>query len=160
MAGLALPDYMAEERTFQLLTQVIGRVGRGHLRTAEVFVQTFRPDHPILEYATHEDYLGFYDYLIKRRQKAGFPPFKFVMKLEITMKTEAIAMKKIRSLVAQLKKDQRLVVSPPQPAFHERSLKGYTWQIVVRSRSRKALLEACSGLDANFKVVLDPPGLL
>ena len=159
-AGLALPDYMAEERTFQLLTQVIGRVGRGHLRTAEVFVQTFRPDHPILEYATHEDYLGFYDYLIKRRQKAGFPPFKFVMKLEITMKTEAIAMKKIRSLVAQLKKDQRLVVSPPQPAFHERSLKGYTWQIVVRSRSRKALLEACSGLDANFKVVLDPPGLL
>ncbi len=159
-AGLSLPDYMAEERTFQLLTQVIGRVGRGHLKTAEVFVQTFRPEHPVLKYATDENYLDFYQYLIKRRQQAGFPPFKFVMKLEITMKTEAIVLKKIRDLIDKLKKDSRLVVSPPQPAFHERTLKGYTWQIVVRSRSRKALLEVCSGLDKSFKIILDPPGLL
>ena len=159
-AGLSLPDYTAEERTFQLLTQVIGRVGRGHLDTAEVFIQTFRPEHPVLEFAANEDYLGFYSYMIKKRQKAGFPPFKFVMKLEITMKTEAIVLRKVRELVKRLSEDKRLVVSPPQPGFHERTIKGYTWQIIVRSRARKALLDACTGIDKNFKITLDPPGLL
>ncbi|MBR2725608.1 primosomal protein N' [Candidatus Saccharibacteria bacterium] len=159
-AGLALPDFVAEERVFQLLTQVIGRVGRGHLATAEVFVQTFRPEHPVLELARNEDYLGFYRYAIEKRQKSGFPPFRFVMKLEITMKTEAVVLKKVRELVSRLSVDKRLTVSPPQPAFHERNLQGYTWEIIVRAKSRKALLEACAGLDPNFKVTLDPPGLL
>ncbi|MBR2709412.1 primosomal protein N' [Candidatus Saccharibacteria bacterium] len=159
-AGLNLPDYMAEERSFQLLTQVIGRVGRGHIDKAEVFIQTFRPDHPVIKFATDEDYLGFYEYTVERRQKSGFPPFRFVMKLEIALKTEALAIKKIQGLAAQLKRDKRFIVSPPQPSFHERTSKGYSWQIVVRSRSRKALIEVCDGLDKNFKITLDPPGLL
>lgn len=159
-AGLSLPDYMAEERVFQLLTQVIGRVGRGHMDKAEVYIQTYRPEHPVLAYAAKEDYLGFYEYMVAKRRKAGFPPFRFVMKLEITMKTEAIVLRKVRELVRQLSDDSRLIVSPPQPGFHERTAKGYTWQIIVRSRSRKALLRACGGLDKNFKITLDPPGLL
>ena len=159
-AGLSLPDYAAEERTFQLLTQVIGRVGRGHLDTAEVFIQTYRPEHPVLEYAVNEDYLGFYDYMIKQRKRAGFPPFRFVAKIEITMKTEAVVLRKVRELVKKLSADKRLIVSPPQPAFHERTSKGFTWQIIVRTRTRKVLLEDLSGLDPSFKVTLDPPGLL
>lgn len=159
-AGLCLPDYLAEERTFQLLTQVMGRVGRGHLDVAEVFVQTFRPEHPVLNFALKEDYKGFYKYLITRRQKAGFPPFRFVMKLEITLKTEKLVVKKVRDAYLQLTKDQRLVVSPPQPAFHERTSRGFSWQIIVRAKSRQALVEACERLDKNFRVALDPPGLL
>ena len=159
-AGLSLPDYMAEERAFQLLTQVIGRVGRGHIKETEVIIQTFQPEHPVLRFASDEDYLKFYEYLVAKRRRAGFPPFKFVMKLEITMKTEAIVLKKVRELVKKLSKDEKLVVSPAQPAFHERTARGYTWQIVVRSASRKALIEAVSGIDANFKITLDPPGLL
>ena len=159
-AGLSLPDYMAEERTFQLLTQVIGRVGRGHLDTAEVFIQTYRPEHPVLGFAVNEDYLGFYNYVLKRRRVSGFPPYRFVMKLEITMKTESIVLRKIREVARKLALDERLTVSPPCPAFHERTIKGFTWQIIVRSRSRRALLEACTGLDQNFKITLDPPGLL
>ena len=159
-AGLSLPDYLAEERTFQLLTQVMGRVGRGHLSEAEVFVQTFRPEHPVLKFALDEDYKGFYEYLMARRRKAGFPPFKFVMKLTITMKTERLVVKKVQELAAKLAADKRLIVSPPQPAFHERTARGYTWQIIVRAKSRKALLEACHDLDQNFKISLDPPGLL
>ena len=159
-AGLSLPDYMAEERTFQLLTQVIGRVGRGHIDTAEVFIQTYQPEHPVLLFAVQEDYLGFYEYMISKRQHAGFPPFRFVAKLEITMKTEAVVLRKVRELVKKLSADTRLTVSPPQPAFHERTNRGYTWQIIVRARTRKVLLEALSGLDPNFKVTLDPPGLL
>ena len=159
-AGLSLPDYLAEERTFQLLTQVMGRVGRGHIDRAEVFIQTFRPEHPVLKYAMSEDYLGFYRYAVIRRQKAGFPPYRFVMKLTITMKTEAVVVRKVRELVKKLSTNKKLLVSPPQPAFHERTAKGYTWQIIVRSCSRKALIDVCKDLDANFKVSLDPPGLL
>ena len=159
-AGLALPDYMAEERTFQLLTQVIGRVGRGHLTEAEVYIQTFRPESPVINMAAESDYFGFYEYTVKKRRKAGFPPFMFVAKLEITMKTEATVLKKVRATVASLARDKRLLVSPPMPAFHEHTNKGYTWQTTVRSKSRKALMGACQGLDANFRITLDPPGLL
>ncbi|MBQ3474246.1 primosomal protein N' [Candidatus Saccharibacteria bacterium] len=159
-AGLSLPDYMAEERTFQLLTQVMGRVGRGHLSKAEVIIQTFRPEHKVIGYAMNEDYLGFYDYSIKKRKKSGFPPFRFIARVELSMKTEAIVLKRIRELTNQLSRDKRFIVSPPAPSFHERTSRGYTWQIIVRGKSRKALLEACEGLDKNFKVTLDPPGLL
>lgn len=159
-AGLALPDYMAEERTFQLLTQVIGRVGRGHLTEAEVYIQTFRPESPVINMAAESDYFGFYEYTVKKRRKAGFPPFMFVAKLEITMKTEATVLKKVRATVVGLTRDKRLLVSPPMPAFHEHTNKGYTWQITARAKSRKALMEACQGLDANFRITLDPPGLL
>ena len=159
-AGLNMPDYMAEEKTFQLLTQVIGRVGRGHTEVAEVYVQTFRPDSPVINYALAADYEGFYKYMINKRRRAGFPPYMFVMKLEITMRTEAVVLKKVRSTVKNLAKNPKLTVSPPMPAFHEHTSRGYTWQIVVRAKSRKALVEACSDLDPNFHIALDPPGLL
>ncbi len=159
-AGLSLPDFAAEERVFQLLTQVVGRVGRGHMDTAEVFIQTFRPEHPALKFAIEEDYAGFADYLLGVRRRGGFPPYRYVMRLDITLKTEALVVRKVRELVSQLVRDKRLLVSPPMPAFHERTARGYTWQVVVRSTSRKALVEACGGIDKNFRVSLDPPGLL
>lgn len=159
-AGLNLPDFMAEEKTFQLITQVIGRVGRGHSDKAEVFIQTFRPESPVISMAAESDYLGFYEYTVKKRRKAGFPPFMFVAKLEITMKTEAIVLKKVRAAVASLARDKRLIVSPPMPAFHEHTSRGYTWQIIVRAKSRKALIEASKDLGPNFRVTFDPVGLL
>ncbi|MBQ8156282.1 primosomal protein N' [Candidatus Saccharibacteria bacterium] len=159
-AGLSLPDYAAEERTFQLLTQVIGRVGRGHIDKAQVFIQTFRPEHPVINLAIKENYVDFADYLLKKRRASGFPPYMFVAKCEITIKTEVTVLKKVRELVKVLSGDKRLYVSPPIPAFHERTNRGYTWQIIVRSRSRTALTEALSGIDHNFRVALDPPSLL
>ena len=159
-AGLNLPDFMAEERTFQLITQVIGRVGRGHSDKAEVFIQTFRPESPVINMAAESDYFGFYEYTVKKRHQAGFPPFMFVAKLEITMKTEAVVLKKVRAAVASLARDKRLIVSPPMPAFHEHTSRGYTWQIIVRAKSRKVLIETCKDLDPNFRVTFDPVGLL
>ena len=159
-AGLSLPDFSAEERVFQLLTQVIGRVGRGHIDKAEVFIQTFRPEHPVLNYAVNEDFEGFSKYMLKKRSASGFPPFKHIMRLDITLKTEAIVLRKIRDLSAGLSSDKRLIVSPPMPAFHERTNRGFTWQLVIRSSSRGALVEVAKKLDKNFRVTLDPPSLL
>ncbi|MBQ3263546.1 primosomal protein N' [Candidatus Saccharibacteria bacterium] len=158
--GLMLPDFAAEEKVFQLLTQVIGRVGRGHIGEAEVFIQTYRPEHPVLSFAVDEDYEGFSEYLLKSRRRGGFPPYKYVMVLTITLKTESLVVKKVQEAARKLRADKRFLVSPPMPAFHERTAKGYTWEIIVRSSSRKALLLAARGLDKNFRVTLDPPSLL
>ena len=159
-AGLNLPDYSAEEKVFQLITQVMGRVGRGHLDKAEVFIQTYQPENPVLSFATNENYPGFFEYLLEKRRKSGFPPFLFVAKVAVTAKTEATALKKVREAYRQLTKNPSLSVSPPCPAFHERSIRGFTWELTVRSKSRKALVEEFLKLDSNFHVSLDPPSLL
>ncbi len=159
-AGLSLPDFASEERVFQLLTQVIGRVGRGHIEEAEVFIQTFRPEHPVISFATNEDYEGFSKYLLEKRRKSGFPPYKFIAKVSVTMKTEAGAVRKIREAYKILSTTNGSLVSPPAPAFHERTSQGFTWEIVVRCGSRKALVVTLEKLDASFRFSLDLPSLL
>ncbi len=159
-AGLMLPDFAAEEKVFQLVTQVIGRVGRGHLERAEVFIQTFRPEHPVLCYAKEADYEGFFEYMLKRRRQSGFPPYRHLMKVELTLKTEALVIKKIQEIATRMAQNEKLMVSPPMPAFHERTNRGYTWGVIVRATSRKALTEVALGLDKSFRVTLDPPSLL
>ena len=159
-AGLSLPDFASEEKVFQLLTQVIGRVGRGHISEAEVFIQTFRPEHPVISFAINEDYEGFSKYLLVKRKKSGFPPFKFIARVSVAMKTEASAVRKIRSAYSDFSGKRGFLVSPPAPAFHERSVQGFTWEIVVRCGSRKALVEALGSLGPDYKITLDPPSLL
>lgn len=161
-AGLALPDYTAEERTFELLTQVIGRVGRGHLDTAEVLVQTYQPDSPVIQTAVKTDFPAFADYLLKTRRRGALPPFTYLAKLSVTYKTEKTTLTKIRAAHAQLSQVQNLTVSPPQPAFHERVARGFTWQIILKSPSRSALLSALKPFadNKNYSITLDPPSLL
>ena len=67
-AGLSLPDFSSEERCYQLVTQVIGRAKRGH-QDSKIFIQSFQPDNPIIEFAIKNDYSALYDYLIQKRQK-------------------------------------------------------------------------------------------
>lgn len=161
-AGLALPDFSAEERTFELLTQVIGRVGRGHLDTAQVFVQTYQPDSPVIQTAMKADFPAFADHLLKTRRQGGLPPFSYLAKLSVTYKTEKTALAKIRAAHAELSQFENLTVSPPQPAFHERIARGFTWQIILKSPSRVALLAALKpfSTNKNFAITLDPPSLL
>lgn len=73
-AGLAMPDFRSAERTFQLLTQVAGRAGRGDLQ-GKVLIQTYYPEHYVLKHACQQDYEGFYEEEISFRQKLSYPPF-------------------------------------------------------------------------------------
>jgi primosomal protein N' (replication factor Y) len=75
--ALHLPDFRASERTFQLLTQVAGRAGRGEL-TSEVVVQTYSPRHPAIEAARTHDFLTFAETELAERQELGYPPFLHV----------------------------------------------------------------------------------
>ncbi len=71
--SLHIPDFRAGERTFQLLTQVSGRAGRGEVE-GEVFVQSFTPFHPAIQYARRHDYTGFYEQEIEFREQLNYPP--------------------------------------------------------------------------------------
>ena len=164
-AGLSLPDFGAEEKTFELLTQVIGRVGRGHLDTASVVIQTYQPDSPVINFAIQSDYLGFYDYLIKKRKKQLLPPFAYLAKLTVTTKTEQTTFKHIRTLSNSLNNFvtqahlTSVKISPPMPAFHEHTPSGYTWQLILKSTKRSDLIKILSNTgDAHISI--DPPSLL
>ena len=168
-AGLSLPDFSSEERTFQLVTQVIGRAKRGH-QNSNIFIQSFQPDHPIISLASQSDYASFYNYLVQKRQQSKLPPYSFLLKLSVTYKTEAATVKNIRTLykkVIQTAKqlqipENRIVVSPPMPAFHERTSTGYTWQLVIKAKSRQNLLDIFDHLPKNnyLHYDFDPISLL
>lgn len=160
-AGLALPDFAAEERTFELLTQVIGRVGRGHLDVANVVLQTFQPDHPVIKTALTADFPAFADYLLKKRRGQHLPPFSHLARLSITYKTEKTTLAKIRQAHTLLSQNPQLSLSPPMPAFHERTNRGWTWQITIKATSRAHLISALRPFAfSKYSIVLDPPSLL
>jgi primosomal protein N' len=161
-ANLNLPDYAAEERTFQLITQVIGRVGRGHTDINHVFLQTFQPEHPVILAAKSLDYAKFADYLLKKRQISHLPPFFYLLRIYIVKKTEDLAIKKIMELHRALKKFPEVYLSAPTPSFHEYTPSGYSWQIIVKAKKRDSLTHLIQSLDQypEIRFAIDPPSLI
>ena len=161
-ANLNLPDYAAEERTFQLITQVIGRVGRGHNDINHVFLQTFQPEHPVILAAKSLDYAKFADYLLKKRQLSHLPPFFYLLRISIVKKTEDLTIKKIMELHRALKKIPDVYLSAPTPSFHEYTPSGYSWQIIVKAKKRDSLTHLIESLDQypEIRFTIDPPSLI
>lgn len=161
-SGLSLPDFSAEEKTFHLLSQVLGRIGRGHIDIAEAFVQTYQPESEVIKAGVKSDYLTFYDYILKRRKIAHFPPFYYLGKLSITYKTEEASVKNVNAYRKLIKNSSKVFVSAPTPAFHEHTTSGYTWQLILRAKSRNDLLNVIKSLPKNphVHISIDPPSLL
>ena len=84
---LHIPDYRSAERTFQLITQVAGRAGRAD-KPGKVVIQSYTPEHPVIEYASRHDYKGFYEYEIAVRRAALFPPFSLFARVLFTGEDE------------------------------------------------------------------------
>ncbi|MBR0133661.1 primosomal protein N' [Candidatus Saccharibacteria bacterium] len=166
-AGLSLPDYSSEERTYELITQVLGRAKRGH-QNSKIFIQSFQPDHPIISYASTSNYADFYKYLLQKRKQSTLPPYSFLLKLSLTYKTEKSTVQNIRKLNTKIVQStrrlgiQQLIVTPPMPAFHERANTGYTWQIILKAKSRKDLLAIFDSLNKSpyLHYDFDPISLL
>ncbi|MBM3210044.1 primosomal protein N' [Candidatus Saccharibacteria bacterium] len=160
--GLSLPDYGASERTFQLLAQVIGRVGRNHHPTA-VIVQTYQPSHPAIIYGLAQQYHEFYAYTLKERKKSHFPPFTYLLKLQCSYKTEAVAIKNARTLRTALahKAHADVLFFGPTPSFYERANGLYRWQIILKSPQRAHLTALLNHLPPqHWQYELDPLSLL
>jgi primosomal protein N' (replication factor Y) len=162
-AGLVLPDFSATERTFQLIAQACGRVGRGKDSTS-VVIQTFQPEAPAVQFGAVRDYDSFYKYEISHRQRGHFPPFTHLLKLICSYKTEKSAVRAARKLTQEilaLHVDSNIYVLGPTPAFYERARGLYRWQIVARSSSRAELAEIAKKVPlAKWQVELDPNSLI
>ena len=140
--GLNFPDFRAAERTFQLLTQVAGRAGRG-ARPGRVLVQTYSPEHPAIQCARSHDYLGYFDSEVGARRELGYPPFGFLAAVRVDGPDAAAVERRIRQLARQGHRAQRddlgVGILGPTEAPIQR-LKGRTrWLLLMRAPARERL---------------------
>ncbi len=160
-SSLYFPDYAAEERTFQVINQVGGRVGRGH-RDAKLILQTYHPESPTINFALAKDYLGFYAQQIQERQTYNFPPFRHLLKLSCSRATSQGAQKAAVVLLRQLPaSSNNLSVQGPAPAFIEKKAGKYYWQIIVKATRRPNLIKIINSLPpAGWTYDIDPQDLI
>ena len=161
-SGLSLPDFSSTERTFQLLAQVVGRVGRDNHETA-VVVQSYQPSHFSVVNGLSQNYLQFYEQAIAERKRAVLPPFTFLLKLTCTYKTEAAAVRNASNLASTLRKvlPSDVIILGPAPAFYERTRQTFRWQIVIKSKNRATLVKSLTYVPAKYwQFELDPISLL
>jgi primosomal protein N' (replication factor Y) len=170
-ADLALhqPDFRASERTFQLLTQVAGRAGRGEVE-GEVFVQAFTPFHPAIQCARRHDVAGFYEQELEFRAQLKYPPLSRIALLTLKGRNE----EKVKFTADHLKREldklladfKDLIVAGPAPAPLLRAECFYRYQIMLRVQRMSALSRRLALLnqslvlpeDVRLSVDIDPVG--
>jgi primosomal protein N' (replication factor Y) len=159
-SSLTLPDYTAEERTFQLLYQVIGRVGRGHGR-GKVVVQTYEPGSVVIQSAVERNFMRFYKHALAERRAFRFPPFSYLLKLTVrraTAKGAQDASERLKKELASL--GLPVEVIGPTPAFYARRGKNFYYQLVAKSKNRDYLLTLSKLVPPDWQIDLDPADLL
>lgn len=160
-AGLAIPDFSSSERTFQLISQVSGRVGRNANKT-NLIIQTYQPNSPSIKFGVTQNYHEFYQQELKQRLKNNFPPFSYLLKLTCTYKTEAIAVKNAKTMYNTMFRTYPDVeIFGPAPAFYEKIGDKYRWQIIVKSKNRQTLQEIIKLIPSPYwQYELDPTSIL
>jgi primosomal protein N' (replication factor Y) len=158
--SLSLPDFSAEERSFQLLYQIIGRVGRGH-NEGKVIIQSYDPDNIIIKAAVARDWPAFYEHSLAERRDYRFPPFSYLLKLvcrRATLQGAQSAAQKLKDELLSL--NLPVEIAGPTPGFYGRRGRNYYYQIVVKSKDRPYLQQLADGLPAGWSADLDPVDLL
>ena len=150
--GLGLPDFRAEERTFQLLTQLAGRSGRD--APGRVIVQTFQPDARAVSYAARHDVQGFLDGELERRRALGYPPFQHLVRIVVTGPDLADAMRALEELKAGLGDAELL---GPAPLLRLRGR--HRAQLVGKTERPRALATRAAALLSAAAVPMRRAGL-
>ncbi|HXG46643.1 MAG TPA: primosomal protein N', partial [Methylomirabilota bacterium] len=169
--SLHLPDFRAGERTFQLLTQVAGRAGRGDLE-GEVIVQAFTPFHPAIQYARRHDYVGFYEQEIEFREQLRYPPVSRAALLTLKGRNED----KVKFAAEHLRREvemqaaglKDLILAGPAPAPLARAESHYRYQLMLRTRHMSKLSALLATLaetlrlpeDLTLAIDIDPVNLM
>ena len=132
--GLHMPDFRAGERTFQLLTQVAGRAGRGEI-LGEVVVQTFTPHSPSIQFARHHDFDGFAEQELEFRKNFRYPPYTHAVLLMTRGAHEARARFSLETLTKRLAAGlpEGVVVGEPMPAPLEKAAGQFRFQLLLRA---------------------------
>ncbi|HRH41317.1 MAG TPA: primosomal protein N' [Pyrinomonadaceae bacterium] len=142
-AGLGLPDFRSAERTFQLLTQVAGRAGRGLLQ-GRVIIQTFYPDHYALQHACTQSYEDFYAEEIRFRQKLGYPPFVALASILVHHANYNYAFDNamiLKECLNNANTERQARILGPAPAPLARLKGEHRLQMLIKSVNRKKLRE-------------------
>jgi len=131
--SLNLPDYRASERTYQIITQVAGRAGRGE-DEGKVIVQSYTPNHYSLNYAKEEDYESLFKEEIEIRRLMGNPPFGKILLINGSSKFEEKLKKFMYTLEADLKKlvVEDFTILGPVPCIITKLKENYRWQIIIK----------------------------
>jgi primosomal protein N' (replication factor Y) len=141
--GLGLPDFRSAERTFQILTQVAGRAGRGSL-PGRVLIQTYYPEHYALRHACRQDFEAFYNEEIRFRSQLSYPPFVVLASILVKNKEYDAAVRNaaiVKDALDVANADRACRVLGVAPASIARLKNEYRMQILIKSSSRKALRE-------------------
>lgn len=159
-SSLHIPDFSAQERTFQLLMQVIGRVGRGHTQ-GHVVIQTYEPSSLAIAAALSGSHDEFYKKELAERRAFNYPPFTFMLKLSCLRATSKGAEQAAEKLAATIHAQIPSVrIEGPAPSFHPKEQGKYRWQLVIKSPHRKLLLQIIDILPTNWTHDIDPINLL
>ena len=160
--SLTFPDYSAEERTYQLLNQVIGRVGRGHSAHERIIVQSYDPERAVIRSALASDYDSFCKTEVEERRLFNFPPFVYVLKLACRMASSKSAETKTEQFLYSIRQfGLPLLIEGPTPSFHARVAEKYEWQLLIKSKDRNALLKVVAELPkSGWTYDIDPINLL
>ncbi|HEX4708442.1 MAG TPA: primosomal protein N' [Candidatus Udaeobacter sp.] len=134
--SLHLPDFRAGERTFQLLTQVAGRAGRGET-TGEVFVQTYTPFSPSIQFARHHDFAGYFQQELEFRERCDFPPFKHAILISVRSAHEGRAKLSAETLQRRLKEalPEEFILGDATPAPLEKLQGQFRFHILIRGEA-------------------------
>jgi primosomal protein N' (replication factor Y) len=163
--GLNLPDYRSAERTFQLITQVAGRAGRG-VDPGKVVLQTYQPEQSVILAAVKQDYESFYQMELAHRRELGYPPFARLIRFETRDidpdKSRQTALELAIKLRDWLDQDGILhaEIIGPAPCFFEKVRNQYRWQIILRGGDMLPVLKRHHEDLAICRVELDPLNLL
>ncbi len=168
--ALHLPDFRAAERTFQLVTQVAGRTGRGH-KGGRVFVQTYNPDHPAIQSAERHDYLRFAAQELPIRQQFGYPPYGAMIRIIFRGSQVAQVAELADELAVRLEplaKDGHCRLLGPAPAPIEKLRGKYRYHLIVQTPQlepvrdilKTAQQQLKSSSDLQWQVDVDPLEML
>jgi primosomal protein N' (replication factor Y) len=161
-AMLQLPDFRSSERTFQLLTQVAGRAGRGPAG-GSVLIQSYNPQHPTLAMASRHDFHAYFRTEIQFRKRMGYPPFSHVVKfvyshlsVEKCQREARLLFDDLAARVAGL--EPAVELTGPLPPYLEKSHGKFRWQILARGKDIRPVL--LPDLPAGWTIDVDPASVL
>jgi primosomal protein N' (replication factor Y) len=152
--GMAFPDFRAEERTFQLVTQLAGRSGRD--APGKVLVQTFQPDATPLTYAARHDVVGFLAQELTRREELGYPPFRHLVSIVVSGPEPAAPLRALAELREALRVPGAQLLGPA-PLLRLRGR--HRAQLLAKTTSPRALASRAAGLLAAAAPAMRRDGL-
>lgn len=168
--SLNLPDFHAQERTFQLLSQVAGRAGRSG-RGGKAIFQTYHPENYAIQAASLHDFIGFYEQELEFRRKAVYPPFAQLIRFEFTHFQESVVAQATQASAerfttwAELAGIKSLKLIGPVPCFYGKRNGLFRWHFILNGSAARDLLkqhpiETWRPHGVNVEITVDPPDLL